>query len=92
MKSEENTIIFTIAYLGKEFKMQAKKDQYESLMSLLSDLLPVSGFGICYGGGCCGTCGVEIMEEYSGERKFTLSCEIKIDDELSNMRVNLLRE
>jgi len=72
--------------------MQTNKDAYESLMSLISDYLPVSGFGICYGGGCCGTCGVEVREDCSGERKFTLSCEIKIDDELANKRIILLRE
>ena len=72
--------------------MQTNEDQYESLMCLLSDYLPVSGFGICYGGGCCGTCGVEIREECSGERKFTLSCEIKINAELANKKITVLRE
>lgn len=90
MKSEKNTILFTIIYEGKEYQMQTRQDQYESLMCLISDHLPVSGFGICYGGGSCGTCSVEIKENYSKEKKFTLSCEIKIDDELANKRVNLL--
>ena len=70
--------------------MQTCKDQYGSLMELISDHLPVSGFGICYGGGSCGTCGVEIKEDCSGERKFILSCEIKIDDDLANRTVNIL--
>jgi hypothetical protein len=92
VKSDKNIIIFTISHEGREYQMQTNGDQYESLMSLISDHLPVSGFGICYGGGCCGTCGVEIREDCSGERKFTLSCEIKIDDELANKRIVVLRE
>ncbi len=90
VKSEKNTILLAIGYQDKVYHLQTCKDQYDSLMALISDHFPVPGFGICYGGGSCGTCGVEIRQECSGERKFTLSCEIKIDDELANRRVNIL--
>ena len=90
MQSEKNTIIVAIYYEGKAYMLQTRAGQYGSLMCLISEHLPVRGFGVCYGGGSCGTCGVEIREECLGTRKFVLSCEIKLDDELANKTVNIL--
>jgi hypothetical protein len=90
MHCEKDTIIFTIAFRGKEHQLQTRTQQYQSLMCLISDHFRISRFGICYGGGSCGTCGVEIKEKFTGKRKFILSCEIKIDDELVEKKVNIL--
>lgn len=89
MQAEKNTIIFTLVYRNKEYKMQTRKDQYRSLMCLISDHFSIAGFGICYGGGSCGTCGVEIKEKCTGTKKFVLSCEIMIDDDLVNKTINV---
>jgi ferredoxin len=87
---EKRTILFEMVYEGKAFRVQTVPEEHSSLMALISEQLPVSGFGICYGGGSCGTCGVEIKDPHAGERKFTLSCEIPIDDELAGKTVTLL--
>ena len=88
---EETTIKFTLVCQDKTFYIQAEKGQYESLMCLISDHFPVRGFGVCYGGGCCGTCGVQVCDAGSDKGKFILSCEIMIDEELANKKVSVLR-
>ena len=90
MTLNTNTILITISYLGKEHHVQASKDQYESLMCLISDHIDVSNFGTCYGGGSCGTCGVEIRENSTGQKKFSLSCEIEINAELKNKIIEMI--
>lgn len=90
MGCENDTIIFTVSLRGKEYRIQTRTQQYPSLMCLISDHFRISRFGICYGGGSCGTCGVEIKEKFTGKRKFTLSCEINIDEELVEKKVNIL--
>lgn len=90
MTSEKNTIIFTLEYEGTVSLIQTREDQYHSLMCLISDYLDISRFGICYGGGCCKTCGVIIKENCNSQKKFVLSCEVKIDDELANKSVIIL--
>jgi Na+-transporting NADH:ubiquinone oxidoreductase subunit NqrF len=87
VKSEKESIRFIVVYDEENYQVQTWQDQYASLMSLLSDQFQMSGFGICGGGGSCGTCGVEIIENCSGQRKLTLSCEIEINDKLANQIV-----
>ncbi|RRB01120.1 hypothetical protein [Larkinella rosea] len=79
--SEKNTILFTLVYRGEEWPVQTRRNHYYSLMSLIADYLPISGFGICSGMGSCGTCAVSI----DGMR--CLSCDVAIDDELANARI-----
>lgn len=78
-----NTILFTLVYQQREVPVQTHRNQYPSLMSLISDLLAVPGFGICCGMGSCGTCAVEI----DGIRH--LACDLPITDELANTRIEL---
>jgi hypothetical protein len=59
-------------------------------MCLISEYLDISRFGICYGGGSCKTCGVILKENGSSGKKFVLSCEVKIDDELAGKSVIIL--
>jgi hypothetical protein len=59
-------------------------------MCLISEHLHISRFGICYGGGSCKTCGVILKERCSSGKKFILSCEVKIDDELAGKSVIIL--
>ncbi|CAN5408517.1 hypothetical protein BH09BAC4_BH09BAC4_30240 [soil metagenome] len=79
--SEKNTILFTLVYKNEDVQVQTRRNQYYSLMSLISDYLDVSGFGLCSGMGSCGTCVVEI----DGVR--SLSCDVAVTDELANTRI-----
>jgi len=75
---EKNTILFTLVYQSEYFQVQTHPGQYYSLMSLISDYLTISGFGLCSGMCSCGTCLVSI----DGES--TLSCAVDISDDLAN--------
>jgi ferredoxin len=90
VNTEKNTIIFRLSYDGATNVIQTHKDQYESLMCLISEYLNISRFGVCYGGGSCKTCGVILKESHNFEKKFVLACEVKIDDELANKSVIIL--
>jgi hypothetical protein len=59
-------------------------------MCLISEYVDIPGFGICYGGGCCKTCGVMIEEANRSGKKFVLACEVRIDDELAGKSVTIL--
>ncbi|WP_420149036.1 hypothetical protein [Spirosoma sp.] len=83
METQKNTILFTLVYQQREVPVQTHRNQYHSLMSLISDYLSVPGFGICSGMGSCGTCVVDI----DGVRH--LACDLPISDELANTRVEL---
>jgi hypothetical protein len=88
--SEKNTIIFTLHYEGTATMIQTRENQYHSLMCLISEYLDISRFAICYGGGSCKTCGVILRENCNSQKKFVLSCEVKVDDELANQEVIIL--
>lgn len=90
MEPVNNTINFTLYLEGERYQIKITEDEYNSLMCLISENFTRRNFGICYGGGCCGTCGVVITEAGTNSRKFTLSCEIRIDHELSDKVVTLL--
>ena len=79
--SEKNTILFTLIYRNEEYRVQTRLGQYNSLMSLISDQLPVSGFGLCSGMGSCGTCLVAI------DGMHTLSCSVQVNDSIANTRI-----
>jgi aerobic-type carbon monoxide dehydrogenase small subunit (CoxS/CutS family) len=89
MTTEKNTIILTLIHEGKEYQVQTSKEQYHTLMGLISDHLSLLDFGLCCGMGSCGTCMVEISEKNSAVKQFVLSCEVQISDELANARVNI---
>ncbi|OQP59775.1 hypothetical protein A4R26_20480 [Niastella populi] len=76
-------INFTIHFKGKVYRFCETADQYESLLSLICDHFYVKCFGVCYGGGCCGTCGVFVVDT-NGNIKLELSCEIRINELLNN--------
>ncbi|MFC5408861.1 hypothetical protein ACFPMF_06060 [Larkinella bovis] len=78
---EIDTISFTLVYQGDEIPVQTYRNQYISLMSLISDTLQIPDFGLCCGMGSCGTCVVEI----GGMRG--LACEISVDASLANTRI-----
>jgi aerobic-type carbon monoxide dehydrogenase small subunit (CoxS/CutS family) len=89
MTTEKNTIILTLIHEGKEYQVQTSKDQYHTLMVLISDHLSLLDFGLCCGMGSCGTCMVEISEKQSVAKQFVLSCEVQISDELANARITI---
>jgi len=41
--------------------------------------------------GSCGSCFIEIFEKMHGSRKTVLSCGIKINDELCNVEIRILK-
>ncbi len=90
MPCERDTIIFTLSHEGRNCVIQTPKNKYESLMCLISDYIMLTRFGICYGGGSCNTCGVLLKEKGSPGKKFILSCEVKIDENLTGKSVIIL--
>jgi uncharacterized 2Fe-2S/4Fe-4S cluster protein (DUF4445 family) len=84
MNDEKNTIVFTIIYKDIEYPVQTRRNEYYSLMTLIADHFAVPGFGLCSGMGGCGTCMVEIQQKYAANKRFTLSCDIQINDDLAN--------
>jgi hypothetical protein len=83
---EKNTILFTLLYRDDEYRIQTRNGQYHSLMGLISDQLPMSGFGLCSGMGSCGTCLVVI------DGMPALSCAVQVNDDLANTRVEVMEE
>ena len=91
MTSEENTIMLTLVFEGKEYQIQTNKNQYHTLMTLIADHLSILGFGLCCGMGSCGTCMVKISEKHSSIERITLSCEVQISDELVNTKITIAK-
>ena len=89
MTTEKNTIILTLIHECKEYQVQTTKDQYHTLMVLISDHLSLVDFGLCCGMGSCGTCMIEISEKRAAVKQFVLSCEVQISDELANARITI---
>ena len=87
MNSKDRTIIFTIFYLGVDYKVHAYENEFYSLMNIISDRAGVANFGLCSGMGSCGTCFVEICDKLHGNKEIVLSCGIKINAELANVEI-----
>lgn len=91
MYSEENTIIFTLVYLGEDYPVRTYKNEYYSLMVLIAVHLDLTGFGLCSGMGSCGTCMVEIKEKKASVVTHTLSCDVPVNDELANTIITVAK-
>lgn len=91
MDSEENTIIFTLVYLGGDYPVRTYKNEYHSLMVLIAVHLDLIGFGQCSVMGSCGTCMVEIMEKKASVVRHTLSCDVQVNDELANTIITVVK-
>lgn len=87
MSTEKPTIIFTLIYSGIETSVYAYRNQYYSLMTLISDYMSPNGFGRCSGMGSCGTCMIDIYTKSGNLMKSTLSCNMQIDDHLANSKI-----
>ncbi|MBX3253496.1 MAG: 2Fe-2S iron-sulfur cluster binding domain-containing protein [Chitinophagaceae bacterium] len=87
MDIEKQMIHVTLLHKGEAHNVQVSRDQYHSLMSLLSDHLAIAGFAICNGMGSCGTCRVDIVQHRSSSGVSRLSCEIQINEELENAQI-----
>jgi ferredoxin len=88
----DNPILFTILHNGHEVSVRAKEDQYSSLMSLIADKIPMQGFGLCSGMGSCGTCLVSIYDRNSRLEKVALSCQVRVNDDLTSSKIILHRD
>ncbi len=84
MNTEEDIIIFTLVYKNEAYQVQTSRNQYHTLMTLISDYLALPGFGLCCGMRSCGTCIVEICKKRTAIKKSTLSCDVQVNDELAN--------
>ena len=84
---EKRNILFRLTYKDEEYPVQTARNEYHSLMSLVSDHLGILGFGLCSGMGSCGTCMVMICSNKQPEGISTLSCAISINDELANTNI-----
>lgn len=87
MANQDRNITLTLQYQGEAYPVSTFNNEYYSLMSLISAHLGIVGFGLCCGMGSCGTCLVEIGAKYSIAARFALACDIRVDDELSNMQI-----
>jgi succinate dehydrogenase/fumarate reductase-like Fe-S protein len=79
----KSTILFTLIYGNEEYQVQTREKKYLSLMTLISDYVRISGFGLCCGMGSCGTCMVQI------HGRFTLACQVPVDDWLANSKITI---
>jgi aerobic-type carbon monoxide dehydrogenase small subunit (CoxS/CutS family) len=89
MPADERNIPLTLIYKGETYRINTYANEYHSLMTLISDHLAISGFGLCCGMGSCGTCMVEIANKYSLITRFVLACDISINDELANTQITV---
>lgn len=86
---EKKIILFTLVYKNEQFAVQAARNEYRSLRSLISDRLSISGFGLCSGMGSCGTCMVNICSGNSRQGVSTLSCNVAVNDILANTEITI---
>jgi len=84
---ERNPITFTVVFQGQEIPVHTYENQFFSLMSLIDNRLNISGFGLCSGMGSCGTCLLSIYNEQNKLERTTLSCQLRINDELANLKI-----
>lgn len=87
---QENTINFTLHYGQIAIPIQTFKNEYHSLMSLISDKLQIPGFGLCCGMGSCGECRVQIKKINEKAGIFVQSCGTLINVELHNTDIFIL--
>lgn len=92
MFPERRTILFTLIYKGAQYPVQVARDEYHSLMRLISDHLSILGFGLCSGMGSCGTCMVTIRRNFQNKGNSTLSCDVAVNDELANTTIEIQEE
>ncbi|QEC62296.1 2Fe-2S iron-sulfur cluster binding domain-containing protein [Mucilaginibacter ginsenosidivorans] len=87
MMGDKIMVPLTLVYLGENYRVQVVPARYQSLMTLISDLLAIPGFGLCCGMGSCGTCLVEIADSRTALKRPVLACGIQVNDGLSNAYV-----
>ena len=92
MNQEENILQFTLLYSESEYAVRTYRQRYYSLMSLISEHLAISGFGLCSGMGSCETCLVDISEKSSRIRLSVLSCEVQLNDDLENAVIGIVSQ
>lgn len=90
--TNKGNIPLTLIYQGETHLIWTYTNAYHSLMPLISDHLAISGFGLCCGMGSCGTCMVKMGNKYSTVTRHVLSCDIQINDSLSNTEITIPAE
>lgn len=89
MSVDKRNISLTIIYKDESYPIQTYLNEYGSLMTLISDHLAITGFGLCCGMGSCGTCLVTIKSKYSSVSRSVMACDMQINDELSNTQITI---
>nr|WP_295921928.1 2Fe-2S iron-sulfur cluster-binding protein [uncultured Dyadobacter sp.] len=79
----QNQITFSLIFEGQQYPVKVTAAQYFSLMTVIADVLPITGFGLCSGMGSCGTCTVQINGRKS------LSCELAVNESLENALIHV---
>jgi aerobic-type carbon monoxide dehydrogenase small subunit (CoxS/CutS family) len=87
MNPEKNTILLVVFYRDESYPIQTYTNECYSLMTLISDKLAIPGFGLCCGMGSCGTCLVQISDQYNIIKKNVLACDIRVNDDLANTHI-----
>ena len=86
-KAEKAIIQLTLVYKAEETRIHTFPNQYLSLMTLISDHLPINGFGLCSGMGSCGTCLIHIQRKQMSFRTSWLACRVAITDDLTSTQI-----
>jgi succinate dehydrogenase/fumarate reductase-like Fe-S protein len=89
MEIEKSTIILTLVYQDQEYRVHTRRNEYPSLMTLISSHLPIIGFGLCCGMGSCGTCMVQVYEKNELVKHSVLSCEVQVNDYIANCSISI---
>ena len=84
MEKEHATIIFILIHAGIEYPVYTYRNEHYSLMSLISQYIGLPGFGLCSGMGSCGTCMIEVSDKGGKNRRSTIACDVKVNEDLAN--------
>jgi aerobic-type carbon monoxide dehydrogenase small subunit (CoxS/CutS family) len=87
METQERNITLTLIFRDERQTIQVYPNEYQSLMTLISDYMAIPGFGLCCGMGSCGTCVVDLCNKYTKNKRSVFSCDIMINDTIANTEV-----
>jgi aerobic-type carbon monoxide dehydrogenase small subunit (CoxS/CutS family) len=86
----ETLIRFTVIHSNSSVNIGIEKNEYFSLLTLISEKFQIPGFGLCNGMGSCGTCMVRIKYKGNTSCFYLQACQIACDELLDGAEVSIL--